>query len=174
MVPLSTSDLNNLNTFPTFQNLPNEYEINDSYFSSTKPRKHWCFLGRVVSSDVTVRLMLQVQDKKGHQFLAAFHTDDRGTALQRMCRPGSTIAVLYATQHIFAFSPPGLKLEETAHVKVLPYTLEAMLRTSKVIFEKNRVAKCEVCGKADASVKKCARCKTAWYCSKVSPLKCVT
>ena len=171
MVPLSTSDLNNPNTFPSFLNLLDEHEINDTYFSSRKPRKHWCFLGRVVSSDVLVRLMLQVEDKKGRKILVAFHTDDRGAGFQTLCTPGSTIAVLYATQHTFAFSPPGLRLEEATHIKVFPYTLEAMLRTSKAIFERDRVAKCEVCGRVDTNVKKCARCKTAWYCSKASPYK---
>ncbi|KAG6380754.1 hypothetical protein JVT61DRAFT_5137 [Boletus reticuloceps] len=167
MVPLSTSDLNNPVTFPTFLNLPAEYEINDAYFSSTKPRKHWCFLGRVISSNVMVRLSLEVEDKKGHRILVAFHTDDRGASFQAQCTPGSTIAVLYATQHIFAFSPPGVRLEESAYIRVFPYTLEAMLRTSKAIFERDRAARCEVCGRADANVKKCARCKTAWYCSKM-------
>lgn len=169
MVPLSTSDLNNPNTFPTFPSLPLESEINDAYFSSAKPRKHWCFLGRVVSSSVLVRLTLQVEDRKGHEFLVGFHTDDRGAMFQALCIPGSTIAVLYATQHTFAFSPPGLRLEESARIKVFPYTLEAMLKTSKVIFERERAAKCEVCGRAGEHMKKCARCKTAWYCSKASP-----
>lgn len=172
MVPVSTSDLNSSHTFPTFLNLPAEYEINDAYFSSTTPRKHWCFLGRVVNSNVqVVRLTMQVEDKKGHQILVSFHTDDRGASFQAHCTPGSTIAVLYATQHTFAFSPPGLRLEQNAHIKVFPHTLEAMLRTSKAIFERDRTAKCEVCGRMDANVKKCARCKTAWYCSKVSPSK---
>ncbi|KAN0100202.1 hypothetical protein V8E55_000186 [Tylopilus felleus] len=166
MVPLSTSDLNNPNTFPAFLNLPAEYEINDTYFSSTKPRKHWCFLGRVVSSSVMVRLTLQVEDKKGNRISIAFHTDDRGASFQAQCTPGNTIAVLYATQHTFAFIPPGLRLEEATHVKVFPHTLEAMLKTSKAIFERDRTARCEVCGRVDANVKKCARCKTAWYCSK--------
>lgn len=171
MVPLSTSNLNNPHTFPAFFNLPSEYDINDTYFSSAKPRKHWCFLGQVVRSDILVRLMLQVEDKKGHEILVAFHTDDRGAMFQPLCTPGSTIAVLYATQHTFAFSPPGLRLEESVRIKVFPYTLEAMLRTSKAIFERDRTAKCEVCGRADETVKKCARCKTAWYCSKASPSK---
>lgn len=168
MVPLSTSDLNNPNTFPTFFNLPLEFDINDAYLSSAKPGKHWCFLGRVLSSGVLVRLMLQVEDRRGHEILVAFHTDDRGATFQALCTPGSTIAVLYATQHTFAFSPPGLRLEENARIKVFPYTLEVMLKTSKAIFERDRAAKCEVCGRADANIKKCARCKTAWYCSKAS------
>lgn len=169
MVPLSTSDLNDPNTFPTFLSLPAEYAINDAYFSSTKPRNHWCFLGQVVSSNVGVRLTLQVEDKKGHKTLVAFYTDDRGASFQAQCTPGSTIAVLYATQHIFPFSGSGLRLEEGAHVMVFPHTLEAMLKTSKMIFETDKTAKCEVCGRVDANMKKCARCKTAWYCSKVSP-----
>ena len=114
---LSTSNLNNPHTFPAFFNLPSEYDINDTYFSSAKPRKHWCFLGQVVRSDILVRLMLQVEDKKGHEILVAFHTDDRGAMFQPLCTPGSTIAVLYATQHTFAFSPPGLRLEESVRTK---------------------------------------------------------
>jgi len=166
MALLPTSDLNDPDTFPSFFNLPAEYEINDTYLSSTKPRKHWCFLGRVVSSAALVRLTLEVEDKEGHKFLVAFHTDDRGAAFQGLCNAGSTIAVLYATQHTFAFSPPGLRLEENAHVKVFPYTLEKMLETSRELFEKAEARRCEVCRTVGASVKKCARCKGGWYCSK--------
>jgi len=166
MVPFSTSDLNNPSTFPTFLNLPTEHQVNTAYLSSTKPRKHWCFLGRVVSSSVLVRLTLQVEDRKGHKILVAFHTDDRGASFRELCTPGSTIAVLYATQHTFAFSPPGIRVEETAHVKVFPYTLEEMLGTSKVIFGRDKAARCDVCRIAEVNMKKCARCKTPWYCSK--------
>ncbi|KAH0834727.1 hypothetical protein J3R83DRAFT_10278 [Lanmaoa asiatica] len=169
MALLPTSDLNDPNTFPTFFNLPDEYDINDAYFSSTKPRKHWCFLGQVVSSGVFVRLMLEVEDKEGHKMLVAFHTTDRGASYQAICTPGSTIAVLYATQHAFAFSPPGLRLEDGVQIKVFPHTLKAMLKTSKAIFEGNSAAKCEVCGKADENMReKCARCKAVRYCSKAS------
>ncbi|KIK97679.1 hypothetical protein PAXRUDRAFT_824679 [Paxillus rubicundulus Ve08.2h10] len=93
MALLPTSDLNNPDTFPSFSNLPAEYEIRDTYLPSANPRKHWCFLGRVVSSGVLVRLALDVEDKEGHKFLVAFHTDDRGAAFQGLCNAGSTIAV---------------------------------------------------------------------------------
>ncbi|KAF9245657.1 hypothetical protein BU15DRAFT_70728 [Melanogaster broomeanus] len=171
MALLPTSDLSNPNTFPTYFNLPPEYEVNDTCYTSTKPRKHWCFLGKVVSSGALVRLTLEVEDKKGHKFLVAFHTDDRGAAFQAQCTPGNTIAVLYATQHTFAFSPPGLRLEESSHVKVFPYKLEKMLETSKEIFGKAKTGRCEVCMTVDTTMKRCAQCKSAWYCSKACQTK---
>ncbi|KAL4070535.1 hypothetical protein J3A83DRAFT_4094374 [Scleroderma citrinum] len=162
------SDLNNGLTFPAFWDLPSEYEISESYLSSTTPRKHWCFLGKIISSNVLVRLTLEVEDKAGHRLLVAFHTDDRGAAFQDLCLQDHTIAVLYATQHTFAFSPPGLRLEEDAHIKVFPYSLDHMLEASGELFDKGRGKRCEVCRMVDAPLKKCAGCKGAWYCSKAS------
>ncbi|KIJ66435.1 hypothetical protein HYDPIDRAFT_38784 [Hydnomerulius pinastri MD-312] len=171
MALLPSSNLNNSKTFPSFDDLPVENQTHETCPSSMKPRKHWCLLGRIISSQVLVRLTLDVEDREGHRFLVAFHTDDRGAAFQKLCVPGNTIAVLYATQHTFAFSPPGLRLEENAHIKVFPYTLEKMLATSQEVFGKGKGGKCETCGTVEASMKKCARCKDAWYCSKASELE---
>ncbi|KAI6048013.1 hypothetical protein EDC04DRAFT_2620972 [Pisolithus marmoratus] len=137
ITPLAPSDLNNPQTFPTFWDL-----------YSTKPRRHWCFLGKIISSSVVVRLALQVEDTEGHRLLVAFHTDDRGAAFMDQCKEGHTIAVLYATQHTFAFSPPGLRLEQDAHVKVFPMRGHA--------------------DETDTPLKKCSACSGAWYCSRAS------
>ena len=159
------SDLNNAQTFPAFWDLPSEYQTD---LFSTKP-KHWCFLGKIVSGGVFVRLSLEVEDKAGHRLLVAFHTKDRGAAFQHLCKPGHTIAVLYAKQHIFAFSPPGLRLEENAHIKVFPYSLNQMLKASKGLFDNWKGKICEVCRMADVSLEVyCASCKGVWYCSKAS------
>ncbi|KIK30079.1 hypothetical protein PISMIDRAFT_383572 [Pisolithus microcarpus 441] len=164
--PLAPSDLNNPLTFPTFWGLPPEYESNDIDLYSTKPRKHWCFLGKIVSSSVLVRLALEVEDKEGHRLLVAFHTDDRGAAFLDQCKEGHTIAVLYATQHTFAFSPPGLRLEQDAHVKVFPYSLDDMLEASRELFEKGMGKRCEGCDKTETPLRKCSACNGAWYCSR--------
>ncbi|KAI6112463.1 hypothetical protein EDD16DRAFT_1166385 [Pisolithus croceorrhizus] len=166
--PLAPSDLNNSLTFPTFWDLPSEYETSDTCLYSTKPRKHWCFLGKIVSSSFLVRVALEVEDKEGHRLLVAFHTDDRGVAFKDQCKEGHTIAVLYATQHTFAFSPPGLRLEQDAHVKVFPYSLDEMLDASRELFEKGMGKRCEGCDKTDAPLKKCSACNGAWYCSRAS------
>jgi len=160
---------NNALTFPAFWDLPSEYEINETDLSSTKPRKHWCFLGKIVSGGVFVRLSLEVEDKTGHRLLVAFHTNDRGAAFQHLCIPGHTIAVLHAKQHIFAFSPPGLRLEENAHIKVLPYSLDQVLKASKDLVDQGKGKRCEVCRMADVPLEEqCAGCKSVWYCSKAS------
>lgn len=165
------SDLNNALTFPSFQELPSEHEISETYLSSTKPRKHWCFLGQIVSSNVVVRLTLDVEDREGNRLLVAFHTDDRGAAFRNLCVRGHTIAVLYATQHTFAFSPPGLRLEEDTHIKVFPYSLDQMLEASGELFDRE-MKRCEVCKMADSTIlMKCGGCKSAWYCSKASQLR---
>lgn len=172
ITPITPSDLNNPVTFPTFWGLPSEYEINDTYLYSTKPRKHWCFLGKIISSSVLVRLALEVEDKEGHRLLVAFHTDDRGAAFLDQCKEGHTIAVLYATQHTFAFSPPGLRLEQDVHVKIFPYSLNEMLEASSELFEKGMAKRCDGCDKTDTPLKKCSACNGAWYCSKGCQTDC--
>jgi len=162
------SDLNNAQTFPAFWDLPPEHEISETYLSSTKSRKHWCFLGNIISSNLLVRLTLEVEDKAGQRLHVAFHTDDRGAAFRDLCLRGHTIAVLYATQHTFAFSPPGLRLEDNAHIKVVPYSLDQLLEASGELFDSGMGKRCEVCRMAEASLKKCAGCKNTWYCSKAS------
>ncbi|KAH7886238.1 hypothetical protein F5I97DRAFT_1235524 [Phlebopus sp. FC_14] len=163
---LQSSDLNNSAIFRPFSELPSEHEFSETYLSYTKPRKHWCFLGKIVKCNFLVRLTLDVEDKKGHRFLVAFHTDDRGAAFKAMCIPGNTIAVLYAAQHTFAFSPPGLRIEEDGRVMVFPYSLEKMLAVSNDVLQRAKAGTCETCGAVENSMKKCARCKTALYCSR--------
>ncbi|KAG6336240.1 hypothetical protein ID866_2859 [Astraeus odoratus] len=168
--PLSGSrpltDLNSPIAFPPFRALPKEYDLSETYSPSSKPQRHWCFLGQIVSSSVLVRLMLEVEDREGNRVLVAFHTDDRGAMIRDLCKRGHTIAVLYATQHTFAFSPPGLRLEEDVHIKIFPYPLHQMLEVSGELCDKAKGKRCDTCGTMDASLKLCTACKGAWYCSK--------
>lgn len=163
------SDLNNTFTFPPFAGLPPEYDADEIHCSPTPTRlqRHWCFLGKIISSTVLVRLTLEVEDKEGNRILVAFHTDDRGASFRERCKAGRTVAVLYAVQHTFSFSPPGLRLEEDVHIRVFPCSLDEMLGMSRKLFERGSEKRCEACGKADASVKTCSNCKNQRYCSEV-------
>ncbi|KAM0236971.1 hypothetical protein ACHAP5_009211 [Fusarium lateritium] len=110
--------LRNEAIFPSFLELPHETDVNEDYFESGdrlnyQPRRHWCFLGEVVDSMSLTRLELEIKDINGHTIPLFFYTDGRGSeiATSKICK-GYTIAVLYAQQHAFAFSEPGIRHED--------------------------------------------------------------
>ncbi|KAH7930444.1 hypothetical protein BV22DRAFT_1000801 [Leucogyrophana mollusca] len=174
MTPAASSDLNDAVTFPSFRSLPHENEVEGNYHSLSgsisSPYRHWCFLGTIVDRTAFVRLRLDVKDKKGTLIPVAFHTDDRGRAFAQGCVPGHTLVVLYAQQHDFFDGTTGIRIEEDAFVKVLPYTMEQILGASSFLFSEGRGGRCEYCGKEAKDVtdtlKRCARCKQASYCGK--------
>lgn len=117
------ANLRSLRSFPTFARLPDENLLNLSFYRNMGvgyvPRRHWCFLGEIVDVGHTVRLVLDVKDASGEVFIFAFHTDGRGSEVDRSkLRIGNTVAVLYANRHDFMFSPPGIRHEEPSSLAV--------------------------------------------------------
>ncbi|KAF5672045.1 SET domain-containing protein [Fusarium heterosporum] len=115
--------------FQSFLELPDESDVDEDFFQSrngvnNQHRRHWCFLAEIVDFVTLVRLQMEVKDVAGNIVPLSFYTDKRGSEIQQsQIRKGYTIAVLYAKQHVFAFSPPGIRLENPVLVKVRTTTL---------------------------------------------------
>ncbi|KAF4338330.1 SET domain protein [Fusarium beomiforme] len=114
----------NQEIFPSFLQLPNERDVDDDLYESRdganyRPRRHWCFFAEIVDSLQLLRLQLEVKDVTGYTIPLFFYTDGRGSEIApaQICK-GHTIAVLYAQQHAFAFSEPGIRLEDPKLIKV--------------------------------------------------------
>ncbi|KAK0617771.1 hypothetical protein B0T17DRAFT_496265 [Bombardia bombarda] len=182
---LQLADLRNRTTFPNFNSLPHEYDIDDNFFSivnngsrmgssTYRPRRHWCFLAEITITDVGyfVRRNLHVTDRDGETVLLAFHTDGRGSEMDPwLLRQGYTVAILYAEYHQFAFSPPGIRLEDSGTIKIFPMSLKELLALSDRIQEFSQLLdggqrRCHGCGKTSTSLNRCARCSLFWYCDK--------
>lgn len=111
-------------TFPSFLQLPDETDVDDDFFESRdgvnyRPRRHWCFLAEIVDFVPLFRLQMEIKDVTGKTIPLFFYTDRRGSEIapSQICK-GYTIAVLYAQQHAFAFSEPGIRHEDPTLVKV--------------------------------------------------------
>lgn len=102
---LDSSNLRNPITFPLFESLPYENDIDETYYRvdfltyAFRPCRHWRFLGEIVDAMTLVRLRLQVKDKDGRLLPVYFHTDGRGALFAHQCKKGHTVAILYGQQH---------------------------------------------------------------------------
>ncbi|KAF5021929.1 hypothetical protein F66182_6032 [Fusarium sp. NRRL 66182] len=121
---LQLADLRNEDSFPSFQNLPWDTELDLGFYASTdgfyyRPRKNWAFLGEIVHITSFIRLRIIVKDRHDHQLLIAFYTDTRGHEIQpSMLKLGYTVAVLYPNQHGFLDLTVGLRHEDQGALKV--------------------------------------------------------
>ena len=65
----------------------------------------------------------------------------------------------------------GIRLEEGASVKVVPYSIAELIGANDIIFEEGRIKKCACCGTKESdtveALKTCSKCKSAFYCGKV-------
>ncbi|EXK24746.1 hypothetical protein FOMG_18549 [Fusarium oxysporum f. sp. melonis 26406] len=159
--------LRNQVTFPSFLQLPDETDADDDFFKSRdgtnyRPWRHWCFLAEIVDFATIVRLHMEVKDV----------ADRRGSEidLSQLCK-GYTIAVLYAQQHAFAFSEPGIRHEDPTFFKIFPLSLDSLLalsdRVQRFSMEANGMGLCHGCEKQATSLKRCAKCSLFWYCNGV-------
>jgi len=176
-MPLSpSSNLRNSITFPSFAGLPGENDIDLCYYSENpqtgvyRPNRHWAFLAEIVDFSTFIRLQIRVKDKSGQVLPVWIHTDDRGRDLARQCQQGYTIVFTYAEMHYFADGTVGIRLEEGAYVKVLPYSLAELMAANDIVFEEDRKGKCSFCGTMQGDIsdnlKVCSRCKNTFYCGR--------
>jgi hypothetical protein len=119
--------------FPSFLELPDEAHVDDHFFESRdglnyRPRRHWCFLAEIVDFMSLTRLQMEIKDVTGNTIPLFFYTDRRGSEIapSQICK-GYTIAVLYAQQHAFAFSEPGIRHEDSTLIKVCLVSLWLIL-----------------------------------------------
>lgn len=117
-------DLRNRLTFPGFNDLPHENYIDPEFYASVndstyRPRRHWLFLAEIVDIGTFLRLQMTIKDVDSMEVPLFFYTEGRGNELEpSLVQKGYTIAVLYAEVHAFAFSEPGIRLEEATNIKV--------------------------------------------------------
>ncbi|KAK3984905.1 SET domain-protein [Cladorrhinum sp. PSN332] len=129
------ANFRNEETFPPFSKLPEEYDINLSFYEISssnvyKPRRHWCFLAEICDVEGFIRLRLIVRDKRGATAPVAFYTDDKGAEFTHQAQSGFTVAILYANQHGFLDMTVGVRLEESSIFKIIPAPLNEVLALS--------------------------------------------
>ncbi|KAG6293350.1 hypothetical protein E4U09_003029 [Claviceps aff. purpurea] len=137
-------------------------------------KRHWCFLGEIVETQFPHRLELEVKDVHGKKIKLHFATNDRVKGLKPgQYRDGHTVAILDAVQHVFEFKPPGIRHVAPRMAKVFPLSLATMLALNDKVRtfssrQQDDMTTCHGCGvKAPAaSMKRCSRCFSFWYCSK--------
>jgi hypothetical protein len=161
-------------TFPGFEDLPREYENDPEYYensgrNSNRPRRHWCFLGEIEEFGMLLRLQMDLRGIDGSVIPLFFYTDGRGNELPpASIKKGFTVAILYAEQHAFAFSPPGIRHEDPPLLKIFPHSLDELLALNDIVQEFSTelegLRKCHGCDKKSASLQKCGKCKLFWYC----------
>jgi len=162
--------------------------------SITSPIHHWCFLGEIESISGIGRLCLDVKDKEGTTVRIYFYLDRLSPRVLSVCfepsgitypehanvqpelvKEGNTIAVLYAEQHRWLQEQgTGIRIEDGNFVQIFPCGLNELLSLSNQILQRIPESKasesraCDWCkGKpAEGDVKRCSRCRLAWYCSK--------
>jgi hypothetical protein len=167
-------------TFPAFSDLPNENDVDSTYYDEvpyrSSPRRHWCFLGEIVDSYGLCRVLLRVKDKEGQIVTIGLYTDDRGQALAPHMKEGHTVAVLYGEQHGFMDMTVGIRVEEPSVIRIIPCSLEQLLKASDDVAARNLSGQsrcCGSCGKEENTsdnkhLRLCSRCKQASYCGEVS------
>lgn len=139
------TSLRNRHHFPSAANAPyeNDIVVNMDYYNCEHPmargsaqkKKHWAYLGEIISMNKISRLMLTARDMAGNEILVAFHLEckrregrtgpslrtitpdfsvsERGTAVEDgvSMAVGHTIVVAYAELHDFMDLSTGFRIE---------------------------------------------------------------
>ena len=175
------------------------YESSDMV--TYRPQRHWCFLGEIVDFGMLLRLEMKIKDVDGKEIPLYFYTDGRGSELApAQVQKGYTVAILYAQRHAFVYGDPGIRHEDPQMIKVpqklpiyiikldlcslterditqiFPISLHELLvlndQVQKFSVELDGIRLCHGCGRKAASLKRCSKCSSFWYCDRVgSPLK---
>ncbi|KAG5991685.1 hypothetical protein E4U52_003420 [Claviceps spartinae] len=82
-------------------------------------KRHSCFLGEIVGTQVPQPLDLKIRDIHGKIVELYFYTEGKGTELEpNQYQRGHTIAVLNASQYVFRFGPRGIRHTDPEMMKV--------------------------------------------------------
>lgn len=170
------ADLRSRATFPGFIDLPDENDVDLDFYESSdmvtyRPRHHWCFLGEIVDFATLVRLQMEIKDVDGRKIPLYFYTDGRGSELAPAhVQRGYTVAILYAQRHAFMFCEPGIRHEDPRMIKIFPLSLHELLALNDQVqqfsIELNGIRMCHGCGRKAASLKRCGKCSSFWYCDR--------
>ncbi|KAI5794097.1 hypothetical protein FPQ18DRAFT_235112, partial [Pyronema domesticum] len=135
--------------------------------------RHWCLLGEITEIvPWPVRLCIHIRDMDNEELMVSFNDDQRGATFARHpnLKPGSTMAFLYPEFHAFMDGQTGLRIEQPAihagAVKILPYSMDTILKVNDQIWKKKGCLECQKCQKKDIELKRCSRCQSAIYCGK--------
>lgn len=174
----------------------NFYESSDMV--TYRPRRHWCFLGEIVDFATLLRLQMEIKDVDGREIPLYFYTDGRGNELTpAQVQKGYTVAILYAQRHAFVYGEPGIRHEDPQMIKVpqqlpiyiikldlcslterditqiFPMSLHELLALNDQVqqfsIELDGIRLCHGCGRKAASLKRCGKCSSFWYCDRVGP-----
>ncbi|CCE29285.1 uncharacterized protein CPUR_02978 [Claviceps purpurea 20.1] len=137
-------------------------------------QRQWCFLDEIMEIGFFGRLKFEMKDIHGKQFQLCFYTDGGGSELTRtQYKTGYTVAVIGASQHLFQFSPPGIRHEDPRMMKIFPLSLSEMLALNSqfrkfAVRQRNNMRTCHGCGTnaTASSMKRCGKCLSFWYCTK--------
>ncbi|KAE9367579.1 SET domain-containing protein [Stipitochalara longipes BDJ] len=174
--PGQLANLRSRATFPGFIDLPNENDVDPEFYERThigtyRPRRHWCFLGEIVDFASLLRLQMEIKDVDGGTIPLYFYTDSRGSELApAQVQKGYTVAILYAERHAFMFCEPGIRHEDPQMIKIFPLSLHMLMalndRVQQFSAELNGIRMCHGCGKKAASLQRCGKCSSFWYCGR--------
>ena len=172
------------------------YESSDMV--TCRPRRHWCFLGEIIDFTTLLRLQMEIKDVDGREIPLYFYTDGRGNELAPAeVQKGYTVAILYAQRHAFMHGEPGIRHEDPQMIKVsqqlsiyiikldlcslterditqiFPMSLHELLALNDQVqqfsIEHDGIRLCHGCGRKAASLKRCGKCSSFWYCDRVGP-----
>ncbi|EUC40071.1 hypothetical protein COCMIDRAFT_109712 [Bipolaris oryzae ATCC 44560] len=163
-------------TFPSFTELPDENGVDPEFYEKSnigtyRPRRHWCFFGEIVDFASLLRLQMEIKDVDGTIIPLYFYTDSRGSELvPGQVQKGYTVAILYAERHAFMFCEPGIRHEDPQTIKIFPLSLDKLLALNDQVqqssIEINGMRICHGCGKKAASLQRCSKCSSFWYCNR--------
>ncbi|CCE29257.1 uncharacterized protein CPUR_02950 [Claviceps purpurea 20.1] len=174
VVPVGTT-IQHRDFFCPFSQLPDNHDRGrGGHFS--KNRGHWCFLGEILEYPLFILPMsLEVMDMHNKKTKVHFYTETEGTEVEEHHqKPGSTVAILNATQDDFQFGPPyGIRHKDPRMIKIFPLPLAQILALEHEVRsfstpQRKDLIHCHGCGKKakSSSMKRCAKCWSFWYCSK--------
>lgn len=174
--PGQLADLRSHATFPGFIDLPDENDVDLDFYESSdtvthRPRRHWCFLGEIVDFATLLRLQMEIKDVDGRKIPLYFYTDGRGSELApARVQKGYTVAILYAQRHAFVYGEPGIRHEDPRMIKIFPLSLHELLALNDQVqqfsIELDGIRMCHGCGRKAASLKRCGKCSSFWYCDR--------
>ena len=122
------TSLRNREIFPAFADLPqakSDSRFYEEVNGAWKPLRYWCFLGEIVGHTTLHHLEFELKDVNDKRMPLHFNTPGLGSEVSNeQIRIGYTVAVSYATYHVFVYGKPGIRHEEPDLLKVHPFTLQ--------------------------------------------------
>ncbi|KAJ3455167.1 hypothetical protein MRS44_013767 [Fusarium solani] len=194
---LQFADLRCALTFPAFKDLPGNHEVETEFFEATdwfykQLKKHWAFLGEILSLRSGANLKLVVEDKNYKRVPVSLRTAEFEDKLDRsLLEEGNTVVVLFPEKDGVLNGTPGIVVEELKVLKVFldynpwwnfshdnaniyvkqtfPMDLEELLLLSDKVQIYSSIVDgmriCYGCNKKSASLRSCTKCGFFFYCN---------